>query len=102
MATVKTKKEATSLPARACYQYPFDKIAHLEDIKADVSKLIHVWMEAIGFKFHCRCLERVLRWKLQAQFVCQAFVNCASGPFDSPYPMQNVITLWESRDSRIT
>ena len=47
----------------------------LEDVQADVAKLIDVWVKARRFKLHRRSLERVIIRKRQAQLVRQTLVH---------------------------
>ena len=72
-----------------------------QNIQTNIPKLIDVWVETRGGKFHHRRFERVLVRKRQRQRIFQVFVRSTFGAFDGADPAENVITVWERRNTRV-
>ena len=72
-----------------------------QNIQTNIPKLIDVWVETRGGKFHHRRFERVLVRKQQRQRIFQVFVRSTFGAFDGADPAENVITIWKRRNTRV-
>lgn len=64
---------------------------YLENVKADVAALAHVWMKARGLKLHDWRIERVLSGELDAHFVIHALKNCSLWRLDGAFPFHDVV-----------
>lgn len=73
----------------------------LQNIQANVPKLIDVRVETRRGKFHDRRFVRVLVRERKRQRVLQVFVHRPFGAFDGPDPGEDVIPIREGGDAGI-